>query len=454
MMRAFALQEAVRMMDADAGTVAGTFQGVSTDTRTLQAGDLFVALRGDRFDGHAYVAEAADAGAAGAVVDILQQAVSLPQLQVNDTLTALAKLARGNRQESTARVAAITGSSGKTTVKEMLAAILRQEGETLATEGNLNNHIGAPLTLLRLAPEHRYAVIELGASGVGEIAYTVDLVQPEVAVITNAGEAHIEGFGSYENIVRAKGEIIDGVPSDGTVVLNGDDPAVDTWIRRADGRCVVLVSQDNASSDFHERQVQQSATHQTFVAESAQGNSLTITLSLPGGHNRLNALMAIAAARELGASDQAIQQGLATLKPVKGRLQPMTLKSGVELIDDSYNANPTSMQAAFRLLAQHAGTRIAVLGHMAELGDQATLHHERCGRLAADLGIEYLLAVGENTEGYVQGFGENALHCATHDEATNWLISHLPASATLLIKGSRSSAMDAVVRALQDKVKN
>lgn len=214
MMHAFSLQDAVRMVDATPINADGVFKGVSTDTRTLKPGDLFVALRGDRFDGHGYLEAAASAGAVGAVVDAVQPGVSIPQLKVVDTVTALGQLALGNRLESVVRVAAVTGSSGKTTVKEMLAAILRQQGETLATEGNLNNHIGAPLTLLRLAPEDRYAVIELGASGLGEIAHTVSLARPDVAMITNAGEAHIEGFGSYDNIVQAKGEIIDGVGDD------------------------------------------------------------------------------------------------------------------------------------------------------------------------------------------------------------------------------------------------
>lgn len=454
MMHAFSLQDAVRMVDATPINADGVFKGVSTDTRTLKPGDLFVALRGDRFDGHGYLEAAASAGAVGAVVDAVQPGVSIPQLKVVDTVTALGQLALSNRLESVVRVAAVTGSSGKTTVKEMLAAILRQQGETLATEGNLNNHIGAPLTLLRLAPEDRYAVIELGASGLGEIAHTVSLARPDVAMITNAGEAHIEGFGSYDNIVQAKGEIIDGVGDDGSVVLNNDDPAVGNWIRRASGRRVVLVSQDNASSDCHERQVQSHASGQTFIAETAQGESLSVSLNLPGRHNRLNALMAVAAARELGATDQAIQQGLAALKPVKGRLQQFTVKSGVELIDDSYNANPASMKAALQLLTEQAGNRIAVLGHMAELGEHAQQYHEATGRLAASLGIENLLAVGENAEGYARGFGNGAVTCVDHAEAVSWLVSHLATPVTLLVKGSRSSAMDNVVRALQDKVKN
>jgi len=241
MMRAFSLAEAREWLQATlagARTDAGElwFDGVSTDTRSVGDGQLFVALRGERFDGHEFLGQALKQGAVAAVVDTEITDVAIPQLVVSDTVQALADLASGNRSESAARLVAITGSSGKTTVREMTGAILAGMGPTLVTEGNLNNHIGVPLTLFRLTPDHQFGAIELGASGLGEIAHTVSITRPQVAILTNAGQAHLEGFGSYQNIVLAKGEIIDGVPADGAVVLNRDDPAFDQWHARAGQR--------------------------------------------------------------------------------------------------------------------------------------------------------------------------------------------------------------------------
>ncbi|BES72682.1 UDP-N-acetylmuramoyl-tripeptide--D-alanyl-D-alanine ligase [Marinobacter nanhaiticus D15-8W] len=455
MMQPFTLRDAAEMTGAAPMASALTYTGVSTDTRTIQPGDLFVALRGEQFDGNAYVQQAIDAGAVAAVVDEIQDGVAAPQLKVEDTLKALGCLALGNRLASPARCVGVTGSSGKTTVKEMLAAILRQEGDTLATRGNLNNHIGVPLTLFCLEPAHRYAIIEMGASGVGEIAYTVNLARPEVAVLTNAGEAHLEGFGSYENIVEAKGEIIDGVASDGVVVLNGDDPACPVWRARAGQRRVLTVSADAAGdADYHYRNVRSENGQTVFDAVGPTGWSQQIRLNLPGKHNLLNALMAIAATRALGARDESIVEGLDELKPVKGRLEKIALQSGVNIVDDSYNANPTSMKAALQHLAEQGGTGAAVLGRMAELGPDAERLHEEIGHLAARLGIAHLLVVGPGTEGYVRGFGAGAQQFASHEAAADWLLAHSTPPMTIMVKGSRSSAMDLVVRALIDKVNN
>ncbi|WP_148861782.1 UDP-N-acetylmuramoyl-tripeptide--D-alanyl-D-alanine ligase [Marinobacter fonticola] len=455
MMQPFSLQDAAEMTGAAPIASAIAYTGVSTDTRTIQPGDLFVALRGERFDGHAYVQQAINAGAVAAVVDQMQEGASAPQLEVSDTLQALGQLALGNRLASPARCVGVTGSSGKTTVKEMLAAILRQEGETLATQGNLNNHIGVPLTLFRLQPAHRYAVIEMGASGMGEIAYTVNLARPEVAVLTNAGEAHLEGFGSYENIVAAKGEIIDGVASDGAVVLNADDPACPVWRTRAGQRRVLTVSAAaDSGADYHYRNVRSKDGQSICEVVGPSGWTQDIQFELPGAHNLLNALMAIAATRELGASDESVKKGLSELKPVKGRLQKIALQSGVNLIDDSYNANPTSMKAALQHLAEQDGTGAAVLGRMAELGPEEERLHEEIGAVAAQLGIAHLLVVGRGTEGYVRGFGPGAQQFESHEAAADWLLAHRSPPMTILVKGSRSSAMDNVVRALLDKVNN
>lgn len=455
MMQSFTLQDAAEMAGANPMDSTIEFSGVSTDTRTIQPGDLFVALRGDRFDGHQYISQAIDAGAVGIVVDHLQADIRVPQLRVDDTIVALGRLALGNRLASPARSVAVTGSSGKTTVKEMLASILREEGETLATQGNLNNHIGVPLTLFRLAPEHRFAVIELGASAVGEIAYTVNLARPDVAIITNAGEAHLEGFGSYENIVEAKGEIIEGVAVDGTVILNAEDPACPVWRARAGQRRVLTVGeQPGEGVDYHYRNVRSENDLTAFEVVGPDGWICPVRLQLPGRHNLLNALMAIAATRELGARDNSIYQGLSALKPVKGRLQKITLQSGVTLLDDSYNANPTSMKAAIEYVAQQPGTGVVVVGRMGELGPDAEQLHAEVGAFAAQQKVAHLLVVGHGTEGYVKGFGAGAQTFESHEAAADWLQAHLAAPMTILVKGSRSSAMDNVVRALIDKVNN
>jgi UDP-N-acetylmuramoyl-tripeptide--D-alanyl-D-alanine ligase len=409
-------------------------------------GTLFVAIRGENFDGHRFIGAAEAAGAVAAVVDHPCADVGIPQLLVPDTLAALARLALANRRESRARIIAVTGSSGKTTVKEMLAAILSCSGPTLATRGNLNNHIGVPQTLFELKPEHEFGVIELGASGVGEIAHTVAAAEPEVGIITNAGEAHLEGFGSYENIVLTKGEIIDGVAVNGTVVLNADDPACDAWRLRAGDRKLATVSRyPEVAADYRTRVQVSEAGAQHLTIEGPQGWSCNVVLALAGEHNITNALLAVAAVRAIGIPDASIQTGLARLRPVKGRLQPLPLAPGVDLIDDSYNANPSSMRVALEVLAARPTKRIAVLGRMAELGAESPRMHKEIGAFARQLGIEVLLAVGPGCEGYGDGFGIETLFCRDHSSAVEQLVNQLDAPVTVLVKGSRSSAMDRVV---------
>jgi len=429
------------------------FNNISTDTRNLSQGDLFVAIRGDHFDGHGFIETARQSGAAGAVVDRPDESVKLPQLVVKNTVDALAELAAGNRELSGARFVAVTGSSGKTTVREMVAAILAQMGKTLATEGNLNNHIGVPLTLFRLAPEHKYAAIELGASGVGEIAHTVAITRPDVAILTNAGQAHLEGFGSYDNIVEAKGEIIDGLGANGVVVLNKDDPAFDRWVRRAGQRRVRSVSgKGRRDADFRPTDVQLDGSETRFTAQGPNGWQCDIRLSLQGEHNISNALMAIAAAQAVGATDEAIERGLSGLQAFKGRLQTLSLAPNWTLIDDSYNANPESMKAAIRVLVSHPGYRIAVLGAMAELGEGSVLMHREIGEFARSQGVERLLAVGRDCEGYGEGFGAATEICASHDDAVRRLFEQSADAQTVLVKGSRSAAMDRVVEGIKQKV--
>lgn len=454
MMRDFTLGEAAEWfgLAEPSGASEVVCRGVSTDTRAISTGDLFVALRGERFDGHRFVAEAKRAGAVAAVVDVAVADAGIPQLVVPDTIDALATLAAAQRNESRARFVAITGSSGKTTVREMTGAILGAGGSVLVTRGNLNNHIGVPLTLFRLTPEHRFGVIELGASGVGEIAHTVAITRPHVAILTNAGQAHLEGFGGYEKVVQAKGEIIDGVASDGVVVLNRDDPAFEIWRERAGTKRVIAVSAaGHPEADYRYRQLQVQADGQTFIAEGPLGWQQTVHLGLYGEHNAANALLAIAAARELGAGDDAIDRGLSGLRPVKGRLQVIHLSDQTRLVDDSYNANPASMRAALKFLGSLPGYRIAVLGAMAELGGEAEQLHREIGEFARRQGVDRLLAVGPEGGAYRQGFGEGCDICASHEEAVSRLRAVNDSPLSILVKGSRSSAMDQVVEGLQEK---
>ena len=455
MMRPFSLLEVTGWVYGTLTRGSGQITGISTDTRSLQPGDLFVALRGERFDGHDFLYQAQSAGAAAALVDTVEPGMAMPQIEVQDTLEGLSQLALANRRQSKAATVAVTGSSGKTTVKEMLAAILSEEGETLATQGNLNNHIGAPLTLMRLAPEHRFAVIELGASGIGEIAGTVRLTRPDVSVITNAGDAHLGGFGSYDNIVEAKGEIVEGVPAEGTVVLNRDDRAFGIWSARAGGRKVVSVSLQDDSADLWASSIETVPTGYRFTAQQANGGALAVNLPLVGEHNVLNALLAIAASRALGAQDRAIVAGLAKLKPVSGRLHIVPLANGSELIDDSYNANPASIKAALKTLAGRPGAHVAVLGAMAELGDASDRLHAEVGRYARELGIGTLLAVGEDAKAYGAGYGSDTVFCKDHATAIMQVQSLCrQKTISVLVKGSRSAAMDVVARALTEEKGN
>ncbi|ERI52283.1 UDP-N-acetylmuramoyl-tripeptide--D-alanyl-D-alanine ligase [Pseudomonas sp. EGD-AK9] len=424
------------------------FSAVGTDSRTIAPGQLFVALTGPRFDGHDYLAEVAAKGAVAALVEREVANAPLPQLLVADSRLALGQLGALNRQAFSGPLAAVTGSSGKTSVKEMLAAILRAglNGAVLATRGNLNNDLGAPLTLLELAPEHRAGVIELGANHVGEIAYTVGLTRPQVAIITNAGNAHVGEFGGPEKIVQAKGEILEGLPQDGVAVLNLDDKAFAIWQQRAAGRRVLSFSLVDQAADFHAGELSRDERGcQGFTLQGAAGRA-RIQLNLLGVHNVANALAACAAAHALGLPLVAMIQGLESLQPVKGRAVAQLTANGVRVIDDSYNANPVSMCAAVDILAAFSGRTVLVLGDMGELGQWAEQGHRDVGRHAAGK-VDALYVVGPLMRFAVEEFGSQGRHFA--DQAS--LIAALraeQAGSTLLIKGSRSAAMDKVVAAL------
>lgn len=428
------------------------FQFVSTDTRTLQPGDLYVALVGARLDGHEYVQQAIEKGACAVVISKSMD-LNVPFLQVADTTEALGRLALFNRQKFNRDVVAVTGSSGKTTVKGMLATLLRQQNEVLVTRGNLNNHIGAPLTLLRLNHTYDYAVVELGASAEGEIAYTSNLVKPTVSVITNAGDAHLEGFGDLDTIVRTKGEIIDALDEKGTAVLNADSPHFNTWKARAGDRRVISFG-ENDQADVRASDIAIDDTGCCEFKITIGDDSETVHLKVMGQHNVYNALASAAACHALNMSLHNIVSGLQAFEGVAGRLIEKPGLNGSIVIDDSYNANPASVRAAMDVLSSRSGHSIFVLGDMAELGVETQLAHAEMGAYAREVNIDEFFALGEFSRGAADAFGDNAHWFATHDNLVRFLKHKLKKDVTVLVKGSRSAHMDRVVNEIIQDTKN
>ncbi|MEH6824223.1 MAG: UDP-N-acetylmuramoyl-tripeptide--D-alanyl-D-alanine ligase [Motiliproteus sp.] len=442
----------------DASTLQGDgeqeIQAVCTDTRTLKPGDLFVALRGPNFNGDRFVEQARQAGAVAAIVTELQP-VDLPQLRVNDTRIALGQLAKSHRQAFARPVVAITGSSGKTSVKEMLARILGLQAQILATKGNFNNDIGVPLTLLSLQPEDQYAVIELGASGRGEIAYTSALTQPDIAILNNAAAAHLEGFGSLQGVVEAKGEIFNGLKHDGVAVVNLDDGNCRFWLDQLEGRKLRTFSLNSSLADLFASDLETDGNGCcSFVLHSNTGQ-INVSLQVMGLHMVANALAAAAAADVLGFSLEQICQGLESYTGVVGRLAPQQGVQGARIIDDSYNANPASVKAAIRVLASLPGKRLLVLGDMAELGQDAANLHAELGRFAADLQLDEVYTVGTLAAYTSAAFAQqrHLVEQAFDDKQVllTAMVPVLDAETVVLIKGSRSAAMEQVVNGLTNK---
>jgi len=431
-----------------------SYEAVTTDSRGDCHGRLFVALRGERFDGHDYVANAAASGAVALLVD-RPMYIDLPQLIVKDTRLALGRLAAAWRDRIPARLIAITGSNGKTTVKEMTAAILSLAGTTRATAGNLNNDIGMPLTLLA-ARDEQFLILEMGANHPGEIGYLTEIARPDVALITNAGRAHLEGFGSVEGVARAKGEIARGLPADGTFVVMADVPWTGLWQQLAAGRPMLTFGTGpSAEVSADENAVTQTWDEDGFRSRfiaSIRGHEIEIALPLAGSHNVRNALAAIAGATALGIDPAVIRAGLEQLVPVKRRLQPRHASTGAKLIDDSYNANPDSLAAAVDVLTAlplpKGGRHLVVLGDFGELGpDSIQVHHEM-GVAARAAGASALYAVGTLSQHAVAGFGVDARHFTDQDALIETLLAETGPADRLLVKGSRLSAMDRVADAL------
>jgi UDP-N-acetylmuramoyl-tripeptide--D-alanyl-D-alanine ligase len=421
------------------------FDGVSTDTRTLREGELFVALEGPNFDGGDYVSQAKEKGAAAAVVGS-QVEGDLAQITVGDTKLALGQLGAAWRRDKSAVVIGITGSNGKTTLKELTAACLSQAAPTIATEGNLNNDIGMPLMLTRIDETHRYAVIEMGANHAGEIKYLTSLAEPDVVAITNAAAAHLEGFGSIEGVAKAKGEILRAKSRPGVAILNADDDYFEYW-------SAMVADIDVIGFGI---QAQTDVRASDIVADGGGSNfqlhlydtCIDVRLSLPGQHNIRNACAAAAIAVALGVAPEQIRSGLESVKPVAGRLQPKRGLYGATLFDDSYNANPLSVIAAAEFLAGLEGQSWLVLGDMGELGANTARLHQEVGAAVKKAGVNQLFATGDLSRNVTDAFGDHASWFDSVDTLIDALRVSITSDVNVLVKGSRFMRMERVVAAL------
>ena len=445
------LTEAATALHAELSGADVEFSSVSTDTRTIRPGALFVALRGERFDGHDYVAQALAAGAAAAMVDRQFEGQG-PLLRVEDTRLGLGQLAAYWRGKFDIRLVAVTGSNGKTTVKEMIAAILRtacgDDAQVLATEGNLNNDIGVPQMLLRLNAAHRYAVIEMGMNHFGEIDYLSRMAGPDVALVNNAQAAHLAGLGSVEGVARAKGEIYNGLKPGGTAVINADDAHAGLWRELAGATRILDFALNHSAAVTGSYQMLADGAQLEIIIP--QGKIHT-RLHAHGVHNVRNALAASAVASALNVSCESIGQGLARFAPIKGRLQHKRGLHGATLIDDTYNANPDSMRAAIDVLAAVPGKRVLVLGDMGELGEEAWKLHGEIGAYARERGIDVLFCLGDNARNMAAQFGQNAWHFERIQELLADLENRLAPEVTVLVKGSRFMEMERVVKSFESK---
>jgi len=418
---------------------------VCTDSRNMRSGALFIALRGERFDGERFVRDAVANGASAVVSHTHIPDLPVPQFVVDDTLQALQSLAIYHRDAFAGTVVALTGSNGKTTVKEMLAALLPKP--TFATPGNWNNHIGVPLSILLLENTYRYAVFELGANHAGEIAHTVAMVRPTVTLVNNIAPAHLEGFGSIDGVARAKGEIHAGLAAGGVAILNEDDPYSLTWNH---------ILQDKKTIGFsvmHEADVwarnivfnDLGAAHFELIVA---GERAAVQLQVPGLHNVSNALAAVSFAHALGVSIPTCLANLSMFTGVPGRMTFLSGYARAIIIDDTYNANLRSTLAALEVLSKCRGRRIFILGDLGELGDATVEHHETIGNVANAHGIDVLMTCGLHSEATTRAFGKNAQHFSNQDELSQAVLPYLDETTTVLVKGSRAAAMEKVVKQL------
>ena len=420
------------------------FEQVVIDTRDLHGGELFIELQGEHFYGQDFAQDAKRSGAV-AVMANRQLEVDLPTLVVADTTRSLGQLAAYWRQQFEIPVIGVTGSNGKTTVREMIARILESDGPTLAAKGNFNNHIGLPLTLLKLRDFHRYSVVEMGMNCPREIGYLAGIAKPTVAVITNASSAHLEGLGDVTGVARAKAEVFLGLQRSGTAVINADDRFAAYWLARGRRHRTVTFGLENQADVSGEVESSDDAIQLEIRLPE---ESLEVTLNLLGRHNARNALAAAAAAWSVGCGAEQIKEGLEQVQPVDGRLQPRQGRRQAHVIDDSYNANPASLHCAIQVLARKTGLRILVIGDMAELGSEAESFHRAAGQYAREKGIDQLLTTGTLASLTAEEFGIGASHYDNCDALSEALSDLLGPQVNVLVKGSRGARMERVVEAL------
>lgn len=419
---------------------------LSTDTRKLHHGDLFVALEGERFDGHAFVGPQLEQ-LAKAVFVHKEVNTKLPTITVDNTLDALSRWAKAWRHVVAPKLIAITGSNGKTTVKQMLTNVMSLAGNTCYTQGNLNNHIGVPLTLLTLRKHHEFAVIEMGANHFGEINHLSCMAEPEIAVITNAGPAHLEGFGSIEGVSRAKGEIMNGLVADGVIVLNADDKYIDAWLRMSSERGLTVIT-----FGFSDKANVRGISHNdACLVIELDGQQTEVNLRLPGKHNAYNALAVVAVAHQLNVDIALIRKGLETANYVSGRLQTKNGLNGSIILDDTYNANPASMLAAINVLCAQAKEPWLIIGDMGELGDDAEQIHTQIGREAKGAGVRRLFTLGELSKFASESFGQHAQHFDHANQLSTAVAELLTSDCCVLVKGSRAMRMENIVDCLIER---
>lgn len=423
------------------------FSGVSTDTRTLKPGELFLALVGPNFDGHEHLREASDKGAVAAVVSQELSNLSLTQIKVEDTRLALANLAKARRNAFGGQVIGLTGSNGKTTVKELIATILKHKGKVLATQGNFNNDIGLPLTLLNIQNDETFAVIEMGANHHGEIEFLSSIARPDVALITNAGAAHLEGFGDVKGVAKAKGEIFSGLAQGGVAIINADDEYSEYWQNAANDYQQIRFGIDADDAEIKANDVNIDANHTVFDLQTPK-DLISIRLSIGGRHNVLNVLAAVAVGYSQGVDIHEMKRALELFMPVKGRLDFRKSLREAIVIDDTYNANYDSTLAAINVLADQQGKKILILGDMLESGEAAVELHEDIGRIANEKNIDELLAFGELTQVAVKAFGANGHFYMEKQQLIDYAKKQLHENVSILVKGSRGMRMEEIVSQL------
>lgn len=439
------LTELAELLKTELHGIDAVMTGSKIDSRKIEIGDLFIALPGENTDGHDFIEQAQQAGACAALVN-RHIPSGLSQIVVNDVVKAYGQIARLCREKSQAKIIAVTGSNGKTTLKEMIASTLGQCGKVLATQGNLNNELGVPLTLTRLNDRYDYAVIEMGANHPGEIAALVAMAEPDVAVITNVDAAHLEGFGTLEGVAKAKGEVYAGLKASGVGVINADMPYVTSW-KQILGAHQFISFGLQQPADIAPLDLQLAMTGSHFMVR-LDGVCHFISLPLPGIHNVSNALAAIAVCSALQVEPEAIVKGLAAMKAVSHRLQLRPAVSNALVIDDTYNANPGSFRQALQTLMQFSGENWLVLGDFGELGPESASIHQQLGRDAKAAGVDRLFTVGQQSQLAATAFGEGAQHFNDRARLEDALKQSLTSKVACLIKGSRFMKLDQLADAL------